>query len=558
VRPVESSGDTPTVIDARDVPPRSPAVFDDPRFVPTVELGRGGMGMVYRCREIGMQREVAVKVRSESLDSDGARAQFLSEAQLQGRLQHPAIVPVYRLDRTVDGREFFVMREIEGVTLRSVLEGPRTRADVTFSRHALLAAFSRVCMAIDYCHREGVLHRDLKPENVMLGSFGEIYVLDWGLAIDDLATQRPAGTPAYSAPEQLSGAATARSDIYSLGRMLLEVIEADNEPPPELVALGTHASDDDPEARPQSARALAAAVDRYLDGERDLELRRRIADAAAHDARAATEQPTAHSRRTALRAAGRALAVDPDHADARAVLRSLLNEPPGPNELPAEVFDESGDNIESAFRGGAVAGVRGFGAILALMPLELAMGVRDLRWFVARTALVVLAMVSCYVFGRQRRIGRVAVVSIFGLTAAVMVTSSLVLGPFITIPSVTILIVAAMSLLNGPRRLVLTLVVAVLMLLAPLMLELVGVLPRSFDVRDNNLIIHARLVNLPAVLTIVYVMVKETIIIVMVAAIFARAREVFTLAEQKVKIHAWQLEQLVPETHQRDDDSSLS
>jgi hypothetical protein len=90
------------------------------------------------------------------------------------------------------------------------------------------------------------------------------------------------------------------------------------------------------------------------------------------------------------------------------------------------------------------------------------------------------------------------------------------------------------------------------------MLELVGVLPRSFDVRDDNLIIHARLVNLPAVLTIVYVMVKETIIIVMVAAIFARAREVFTLAEQKVKIHAWQLEQLVPETRQRDDDASLS
>jgi eukaryotic-like serine/threonine-protein kinase len=526
-------------------PPGPPVPFYDRRFQPIAELGHGGMGAVFRCHDTRMARDVAVKIQRDPMANPRSRARFLREARLQGRLQHPSIVPVYEIQRAADGREFFVMREIDGLSLRAVLVARKSGAS-KLGRHGLLTAFSRVCMAIDYCHRQGVLHRDLKPENVMLGEFGEVYVLDWGLAIDTKSVQRGAGTRVYAAPEQLRGEATERSDVYSLGKILLEIV-ADSDPPPELVELGRRASSDDPTVRPESARALAESVDSYLEGERDLALRRRLADEAANGAKRAASEHSAVARRTALREAGRALALDPDHHEARGVLHGLLTVPP--EEEPVEVQKITRYQREHAIRAAAAVGARAFLCILALMPFELAMSVRDPAWFALRLALVSFATLACLGIGRWWRATAPALVAAFAGATAVAVTSSLVLGPFVTIPSVSILVAAALALLTGRRHLIVTSLIAASLFAIPLVLEATGVIPQSMELAGDTVIVHARMLDLPPDVTIAYLVVKELVIIFAVGAMLGRFREVLVTAQRKVHVHAWQLEQLLPDDH---------
>src|SRR5262245_29222830 len=124
------------------------------------------------------------------------RARFLREACVQGQLEHPSIVPVYDLDRRPDGTLFFTMRRVRGRTLQEVLtalaeDDPAVRA--RYTQRELLTAFATVCLAIDYAHSRGVVHRDLKPANIMFGDFGEVYVLDWGVA--RLVTDTAPGPP---------------------------------------------------------------------------------------------------------------------------------------------------------------------------------------------------------------------------------------------------------------------------------------------------------------------------------------------------------------------------
>jgi eukaryotic-like serine/threonine-protein kinase len=336
----------PNPADGQDPPtvtlPNSPVEvrpFRDARYRPGEELGHGGMGVVYRCHDSRLGRDVAVKV---ARDPDRDRMRFVREARLHSKLQHPAIVPVYDLDTAQDGRDFLVMREVEGRTLRKVLKGIAAGEDVGFGRHALLTAFARVCMAVDYCHRRGVLHRDLKPDNVMLGEFGEVYVLDWGIAMERSdATALTGGTKGYAAPEQLAGINDERGDVYSLGVILAEILGAngDDDAPPELLALARRAADADPAARPESPRVLAAAIDRFLDGEHDLALRKKLADAAAEAAMRAAQASDLAAQREAMRLAGRALALDPDHRGAASVLHRVLTAPA--SATPAEVADKA-------------------------------------------------------------------------------------------------------------------------------------------------------------------------------------------------------------------------
>jgi serine/threonine-protein kinase len=523
-----------------------PTPLTDRRFEPVTELGRGGMGVVYRCRDARMARDVAVKIRRSAVATDDERTRFLREARLQGRLQHPAIVPVYELQRAPDGREFFVMREIEGQTLRSVLIAKLRGTDVAFSAHALLTAFSRVCMAIDYCHRHGVLHRDLKPDNVMLGEYGEVYILDWGVAIERDEPQLAAGTKRYAAPEQLVGEATESSDVFSLGKILVDILalEADGAPP-ELCELARRATDEDPATRPASARELAAAIDSYLESERDLAMRRRLADVAATDACAHMTQTDAGARRAALREAGRALALDPDHPDARSVLHRLLTEDPA--ELPAPVLAATHKYRTDAIRSCTTAGFWGFLALLALMPLELAMGVRDPGWFTVRLAMIALAIATCFGVGRWWAPTKLSLGAVIVAMCGVIVTSSLVLGPFVSIPSAAVLAAAALALLAGRRYIVVTSVIAAALLGIPLLLEAIGWLPPSFDLQGGEMTLHARLLDLPPMLTLGYLALKELIIIVAAGAMLGRFRDSLADTQTKLQLHAWQLEQLLPD-----------
>jgi len=219
------------------------------------EIARGGVGVVLKGHDTDLGRDVALKmVREEHRDNPDVLQRFVEEAQIGGQLQHPGIVPVYDLGLQ-EGRPFFTMKLIKGRTLASLI-GERKE-----SRRKLLAIFEAVCQTMAYAHTRGVIHRDLKPANVMVGAFGEVHVVDWGMGkvlksggIEDerrtrdvqqtvVATVRSSGepgsvgsqsmvgsvmgTPAYMPPEQAMGEVEQmdeRSDVFSLGGILAEIL----------------------------------------------------------------------------------------------------------------------------------------------------------------------------------------------------------------------------------------------------------------------------------------------------------------------------------------------
>jgi hypothetical protein len=202
-------------------------------------IGRGGMGAVYRARDVRLDRDVAIKVvRAELLGDTDARRRFRREAQIVARLQHPSIVSVFDYGTFPDGGAYIVMELVRGEDLRRVLTREGRLPPVRAAR-----ILSQICAAIDEAHREGVLHRDLKPENVlMVGDEADVKVLDFGVAkfVEDSrhADGTPGatltvdgtvvGTPAYMAPEQLRGEPLdARSDVFSLGVMAFEMLSGE-------------------------------------------------------------------------------------------------------------------------------------------------------------------------------------------------------------------------------------------------------------------------------------------------------------------------------------------
>src|SRR5262249_29143001 len=210
----------------------------------------GGIGVVHRATDTVLGREVAVKVLQEqyALESRMAR-RFAAEARITGQLQHPNIPAVHDLGTLPDGRPFLAMKLIKGQHLEHLLE---RRGDTTEDRGRFVAAFEQVCQALAYAHAHDVIHRDLKPANVMVGRFGEVQVMDWGLAkvlgarpqeqtgpeettaetavlslrdSDDPLTHAGSvlGTPAFMPPEQAAGAVGTigrRSDVFGLGAVL--------------------------------------------------------------------------------------------------------------------------------------------------------------------------------------------------------------------------------------------------------------------------------------------------------------------------------------------------
>ncbi|MFT5131413.1 MAG: serine/threonine protein kinase, partial [Rhodothermales bacterium] len=193
------------------------------------QLDKGGMGVVYKARQTSIDRTIVIKMlKSEKARSRSARAKFLAEAVVTGDLEHPNIVPVYDLGAGADGKLFYAMKQVQGVAWNKVI---RER-----SRPENLETLMRVADATAYAHSKGVIHRDLKPENVMLGDYGEVLVMDWGLALsvapggraqDLVAAGGVGGTPAYMAPEMARGAIGLigfASDVYLLGAILFEIV----------------------------------------------------------------------------------------------------------------------------------------------------------------------------------------------------------------------------------------------------------------------------------------------------------------------------------------------
>jgi serine/threonine-protein kinase len=209
------------------------------RFETRNVIGAGGMGTVVRVLDRNLGREVAMKIIAPERALDpGEGEAFVFEARVTAQLEHPNVIPVHDLGVDEEGRAYFVMRMVDGTTLQQRVQRPGDERPLEERLHELLLILLKVCDAVSFAHSRGVIHLDLKPQNIMTGPFGEVYVLDWGVARWKAAAAPPpepraegeqecVGTPAYMAPEQARGEAAAldeRTDVFGLGAVLYYVL----------------------------------------------------------------------------------------------------------------------------------------------------------------------------------------------------------------------------------------------------------------------------------------------------------------------------------------------
>ena len=247
------------------------------------KLGAGGMGGVFRVEHTALGRQVALKVIG-IVDSSGEfSARLLREARIIAQLEHPGIVPVHDVGTLPDGRIFYTMKLVQGRQLDQ-------HCDELGGVPERLRTFQKICDAVSFAHAHNVVHRDLKPQNIMVGPFGEVLVMDWGLAkmLDadipaQLNTPQPPprsdstdtahgvvlGTPGYMAPEQARGEVGAvgpQADVYSLGAVLMFLLANSGRTPKALSAIAGKAMAEDAQQRYGSVKELSNDVARYLDG----------------------------------------------------------------------------------------------------------------------------------------------------------------------------------------------------------------------------------------------------------------------------------------------------
>ncbi len=318
------------------------------------------MGAVWLARQRSLGRDVAIKRAKDEADEATARA-ILAEAGISGRLEHPNIVPVHAVMLDASGKPQLVMKRVEGVSLGDLVDDEEHPAWAALTtrfgdrERTILEVLMNVADALHFAHEQGVFHRDVKPENVMIGQYGEVYLLDWGIAVDRARADTTlgfVGTPAFVAPEMLAGdpaIVDARTDVYLLGATLYNALtgeprhagttifevltrvgstEAPPYPPhvsPELAALCNRATAFDPDERHPTARALRDDLATLLRFRGSLEIAREIAERLE---RGGTS--SAGERRQLLLEAriglAQALREHPANALARATLDAALRE----------------------------------------------------------------------------------------------------------------------------------------------------------------------------------------------------------------------------------------
>jgi serine/threonine-protein kinase len=583
------------------LPPEAAAPTSS-RYAELGVLGEGGMGKVHLCRDERIGREVAMKVILPDLQANTSiRARFIREASVQGQLEHPSIVPVHDLGVTPEGATFFTMKRVRGLTLEAVLTDLANEVLTTadrFTTRRLLAAFVNVCLAVDFAHSKGVVHRDLKPSNLMLGDFGEIYLLDWGIAkladeeagaaeglvrqdvhvgqtpVTKTADGALLGTLAYMAPEQVLGkGASVQSDVFALGAVLFEILAGtplrekdttfvrlvkgkhdarfsvrcpDRQVAPELEAICVRATAVEPEQRFANARLLAEALERFLEGDRDVVRRRELAAAHVSKARGILSRATTSGEEPGeaglMQELGSALALDPENVEARAMVVEALTA--APRELPREVRA----TVERRAREAVDEGARRWPAMLvawvAFAPLLYWAGVKDILGIAVGVGLMAGATILGLVRAR-RGSGTALEYGSFCASALAMVVVGRAFGPFVLLPTMLATFTAALQLHPRRRARFFALGVGVAALVGSVLLELFG----SYQ-HLTSASVAAPLVSgsiSPRDLPMVFVMLLMNVVTtVMTALMVATVRAQLTRAEEKLLVHSWQVRGMMP------------
>jgi len=643
--PGDPSG-APTVRSGLSRPPKASApIVPGERYQLGATIGRGGMGEIIAARDTQIGRDVAIKRLHPERTSPQTLARFLREARIQGRLEHPAIPPVHELGIDAQGRPFFAMKKLAGTTLSDILRGADLRAK--FPRLRLLRAFADVCLAIELAHTRGVLHRDLKPSNVLLGDFGEVYVLDWGVAqvagdtepeieipgFDPISSDqvtaergesttvvdkpRPSGgitakyertetlqlapggglqltasdmtlgTPGYMAPEQImrDRELDGRADVYSLGCVLYEILTGiplhprgedglqsalrgvDARPsarvddvPPELDALCVRATATDRDQRISSARELADAVLQFLDGDRDLALRRDLAEkhlasavvALSGDPAVRTRAPTSPPvpsdeegrRRTAMREAGQALALDPTLLGAAELVGRLMLEPP--RETPRAVAEELEIIDRSIAQRQARIGMAVHIGFILLAILFYALGARDP---VHLGALAALSAINVAIdWTGARRVTRANTIGTIVCNLLIVILLARLFSPFLIAPGVGA--VSLMAFASHPaaartRLFAAVATIGMLGVLAVWFVEAVGWVTPTLSTEGSTIAMTSPIVGLEHVPLMPALCLYSIVLIVFAATLAGSIANAERATKRHLHIQAWQLRQLL-------------
>jgi serine/threonine-protein kinase len=602
------------------------------RYEMRTKLGEGGMGEVLLCKDLRIGREVALKViRAEHGTRSDLRKRFLREVRVQGQLEHPSIVPVYDLGKDPQRKAYFTMKRVRGQTLEQILTAlRRDEADALrqHTRFKLLTAFGTACLAVHFAHSRGVLHRDLKPGNIMLGDFGEVYVLDWGLAkvTDDSGgspddsssinlptseshprepqpqTDLPVGitgtgvlmgTPGYMAPEQIRGELGPigpGADVYALGAILFELLSlqplhgrgtsnelmkstlagvdvdaairrAERDVPPELVAIVKRATARRPENRFASAGQMQEALERFLNGDRDLERRKELArehagrayDAAmralegehipGQGSRAAAEMTEA------MREVTRAIALDPQNGDALRTLIQLMTQVP--RALPAAAQREITAQARAWQRiGSRAAGFAYLSFFLLSAPLGYLMGLRTWPMAVLPELLGLAASAMSFHAYRNPDPNGQTRYSLLIVSNLAIASTAWVFGPFVLVPALAAVnalsvIVAADRSRRGPA-----IFLGCCAILLPLVLEWTGVNLPSYAFEGGRLVVLPRALGFPEKPTLVFLLVMNVAVLVTAALFVGRFKDALTATENRLYMQTWYLRQLVPDEAQ--------
>ncbi len=546
-------------------------------------LGRGGMGEVVAAVDQSLGREVALKRMRHSDATGEAARRFVREAKVQALLDHPAIVPVHELGEDADGNPYFTMKRLAGTTLYDALAAGRPTS-------SLLRPFVDVCFAIQLAHERGIVHRDLKPSNIMLGNYGDVYVIDWGVArvlgtrrtsqvvippVETLSPRDDAtaagvmlGTPGYMAPEQMKGeAVTPAADVYALGAILFEILAGEplhargkgalaatlanpTDSPlrraparsiaPELDELCTAALAEQPEARP-TARYLAETLQQYLDGDRDLEQRRALAAKQLALATEALRDPL--RRPEAGQAASRALALDPNSAEAAALVAQLVLEPP--RELPLELVDSLEESERQLNRQRSRTAGFAFMSLFLFLPVFLIF--QEIRSYANLALLYATATFQSLLWFHNGRTGRTPLWLMMLGNFLLAVAFSRLSSSFVLIGAVVCGQAVALATRRDIARRPWVLIAWVIAVMGtPIVLEYFWVIDRTWTMTPAGILTKGVVIETVRSIDILFLTIGQ-IGIAIAVSVFAmsttRARE---QAHRRAHIQAWHMHQMIP------------